>query len=101
MAACNSTLRKHPVERFGEFGLGVAAVGRCQSLALPLAVIAALQSLAELFGGIAFHRPPHQGAQARRSRRALAPAFGRAVGRFDVPWHQVFFPIEQFVHQRQ
>jgi hypothetical protein len=42
-------------------------------------------------GSLTFHRPPHQDAQARRPRCALAPAFGRAVRRTS-PGIRYFFP---------
>ena len=50
-----------------EFGLGAGIVRRCQPAALQLAIVSAFQPLAELLGAIAFLRPPHQDAQARRS----------------------------------
>jgi len=45
-------------------------------LALLLALVSPLQSLAEFLGAVAFHRPPDQDAQARCPRRPLAASLG-------------------------
>jgi len=59
-----------------EFGLGAGIAGRCQSGALPLAIVSAFQPLAELFGAVAFLCPPDMAAdlicpEARREMVVL------------------------------
>ena len=78
-----------------EFGLGAGIAGRCQSGALPLAIVSAFQPLAELFGAVAFLCPLNQGAHAWRPRCRLAAALGTAFRRLHVPWQHVFFPVDE------
>jgi hypothetical protein len=89
-----SILHEQPVE---PLGLGAAAVRRCQSRALALAVKTLAQFLAQFLGRLAFQRQPDQTAQARAARFSPAEVFGvRHVRRFHVA-----HPVDELRHQRQ
>jgi hypothetical protein len=81
-----SILHQQPIQPLGKLGLGAAAARRGYSLALPLAVIAGFQPLAELLGAVAFQRQPNQVGKQRGARSAL---FGIVI---EALAFQVVFP---------